>query len=115
MTPEQLAASIVPIASKIVRDAGNTVIVKAINSRKIYVVGEVARPGPFQLGGGMNVLQAIGEAGGFIEGADKGNVTIVRFEGAVERRFKFNYKDVVKGKNLQQNIWLQPGDTVIIR
>ena len=56
----------------------------------------------------MNVLQALGEAGGFIEGADKGDVIIVRNEHGKERRFKFNYNDVVKGKNLAQNIRLFP-------
>jgi polysaccharide export outer membrane protein len=115
MTPEQLAASIEKLAIKFVRDAGATVIVKAINSRKVYVVGEVTRPGPFQLGSEMNVLQAIGEAGGFVEGAKKGAVVIVRYENGLERRYKFNYNDVVRGKNLQQNIRLLPGDTILVR
>ena len=62
----------------------------------------------------MNVLQALGEAGGFIEGADKGDVIIVRNENGKERRFKFDYNEVVKGKNLAQNIRLFPGDTIIV-
>ena len=62
----------------------------------------------------MTVLQAIGEAGGFIEGADKGDVIIVRNESGKERRFKFNYNDVIKGKNPAQNIRLLPGDTIIV-
>ena len=74
MTPEQLAAEIAKAATKFVRDPGATVIVKAVHSRKFYVVGEVARPGPFPLGSEMNVLQAIGEAGGFLETAKKGDV-----------------------------------------
>ena len=115
MTPEQLAASIAKIGTKYVRDSGATVIVKAVNSRKIYVVGEVAKPGPFQLGNEMNVMQAIGEAGGFLETAKKGDVVIVRSENGQERRFKFNYNDVVRGKNVQQNIKLVPGDTILVR
>lgn len=115
MTPEQLAASIATIGTKYVRDSGATVIVKAVNSRKIYVVGEVAKPGPFQLGNEMNVMQAIGEAGGFLETAKKGDVVIVRSENGQERRFKFNYNDVVRGKNIQQNIKLLPGDTILVR
>ena len=115
MTPEQLAASIAKIGTKYVRDSGATVIVKAVNSRKIYVVGEVAKPGPFQLGNEMNVMQAIGEAGGFLETAKKGDVVIVRSENGQERRFKFNYNDVVRGKNVQQNIKLLPGDTILVR
>ncbi len=114
MTPEALARTIEEAATKYVRDAGATVIVKEIRSRKIYVIGEVAKPGPFTLGAEMNVLQALGEAGGFIEGADKGDVIVVRNENGKERRFKFNYNQVVKGKNLAQNIRLLPGDTIIV-
>ena len=115
MTPEQLATSIATIGTKFVRDSGATVIVKAVNSRKIYVVGEVAKPGPIQLGNEMNVMQAIGEAGGFLEIAKKGDVVIVRNENGQERRYKFNYNDVVRGKNVQQNIRLLPGDTILVR
>ena len=60
-------------------------------------------------------MKALSEAGGFIEGAKKGDVVIVRTEGSTERRFKFNYNDVIKGENLQQNIKLLPGDTIIVR
>src|SRR5262249_20646590 len=115
LTPEQLAAAIQTAATKFVRDAGATVIVKEIRSRKVYVIGEVAKPGTFQLGSEMNVLQAIAEAGGFLDHANKGNVTIVRNENGQERRYKFNYNDVVRGRNIQQNIRLIPGDTILIR
>jgi len=115
LTPEALAEVIAKTATKFVRDPGATVIVKEIRSRKIYIIGEVAKPGPFTLSADMTVLKAIGEAGGFIEGAKKGDVAIVRTEGGAERRFKFNYNEVVKGKNLQQNIKLLPGDTIIVR
>jgi polysaccharide export outer membrane protein len=115
MTPEQLAATIAKAATKFVRDPSATVIVKAVNSRKVYVVGEVARPGPFPLGSEMNVMQAIGEAGGFLETAKKGDVMIVRLENGKERRFKFNYNDVVRGKKVEQNIRLLPGDTIVVR
>jgi polysaccharide export outer membrane protein len=114
MTPEALGVAVSNAATKYVRDPGATVIVKEIRSRKIHIIGEVARPGPVSLGAEMNVLQALGEAGGFIEGADKGDVIIVRNESGKERRFKFNYNDVVKGKNLAQNIRLLPGDTIIV-
>ena len=91
------------------------VLVKAITRRKNYHIGEVGKPGTFQLTTEMTVLKALGEAGGFIEGANKSDVVIVRTEGGTERRFKFNYNDVIKGKNLQQNIKLLPGDTIIVR
>ncbi len=115
LTPLQLSENIRGLATKFVLDAGNTVIVKTINSRRVYVVGQVTTPGPFQLMGNMTVLQAIGQAGGFVEGANKGDVTIVRTENGEERRFKFNYNDVLRGRNLQQNIRLMPGDTILVR
>ena len=115
LTPEALAAAIATAATKFVKDPGATVIVREIRSRKVYIIGEVAKQGSLPLGGEMTVLQALGEAGGFIEGANKGNVVIVRNEGGKERRFRFNYDDVVKGKNLEQNIRLLPGDTILVR
>jgi polysaccharide export outer membrane protein len=115
MTPEQLAAAVQKAATKFVRDPGITVIVKEIHSRNVYVVGEVTKPGVVSLGSEMNVLQAIAEAGGFLETANKGDVVIVRNEYGKERRFKFNYNDVVKGKNVAQNIRLLPGDMILIR
>jgi polysaccharide export outer membrane protein len=114
-TPEQLAEIVEKAAAKFVTDSDATVIVKAINSRKVFVLGEVAKPGTVPLTSEMNVLQLIASVGGFLEYANKDNVTILRTEGGRERRFRFNYNEVVEGKNLQQNIMLQPGDTVLIK
>ena len=115
VTPEQLADVVEKAAAKFVRDPGATVIVKEIHSRKVYVIGEVAKPGTFPLGSEMNVLQIIAEAGGFLEHANKGDVVIVRHENGQERRYTFNYNDVVRGRNVKQNIPLLPGDTILIR
>src|SRR5262245_13923931 len=115
LTPEQLAAAIEKAATKFVRDAGATVIVKEIRSRKVYVIGEVAKPGAFPLGTDVNVLQIIAEAGGFLEHANKSNVVVVRVENGQERRYRVNYKEVVRGKNVAQNIRLLPGDTILVR
>jgi len=115
LTPEQLADVVAKAALKYVRDPAATVMVKEIHSRKVYVIGEVSKPGTFPLGNEMNVLQAIAQSGGFLEHADKGGVVIVRNENGSERRFKFNYNDVVRGKNTQQNIRLLPGDTILVR
>jgi polysaccharide biosynthesis/export protein len=115
LTPEQLATSVQQGASKYIRDAAVTVVVRAIHSRKIFVIGEVAKPGAVQIGSELTVLQALAEAGGFLEHAKKANVVIVRNEGGREQRFKFNYKDVVQGKQLEENIKLIPGDTVLVR
>lgn len=115
MTPLQLAATVQQAAAQFVRDSGATVIVKEIHSRKVYVVGEVAKPGTYALGGEMNVMQLIAEVGGFAENAKKNDVVIVRTENGQERRFKFNYNEVVRGKNVQQNIQLLPGDMILVR
>jgi polysaccharide export outer membrane protein len=115
MTPEQLAEAISKDAAKYVRDPVATVMVKEIHSRKVYVMGEVAKPGSFDLGNEMTVVEAISEAGGFVEGAKKGDVVIVRHENGKEQRYKFNYNDFVHGKNVQKNIKLLPGDVILIR
>lgn len=115
MKPEELGELIGKSAAKFVRDPGATVIVKEIRSRKIYVIGAVSKSGTFTLGDEMTVVQAIGEAGGFLEGAKTSDVVIVRTENGVERRHKFNYNDFVKGKNIHQNIRLLPGDTILVR
>jgi polysaccharide export outer membrane protein len=115
LTPEQLSATVAEAATKFIRDPGVTVMVKAVNSRKVYVVGEVGSPGAFPLGSEMNVLQALAQAGGLLEHANKGDIVIVRAVKGEEQRFKFNYNDVVRGKNTQQNIKLLPGDTILVR
>jgi polysaccharide export outer membrane protein len=114
LTPEQLNATLEKAASKYIAEPDATVIVREVRSRKVYVLGQVARPNPVALNTDMNVLQVLTAVGGLLEYADKGDIVIVRTENGRERRFKFNYNDVVKGKNTQQNILLQPGDTVIV-
>jgi polysaccharide export outer membrane protein len=114
-TPDQLRGHLLKAASKYIGDPNATVVVKAIHSRKVFVTGQVSKPGSYPLIGEMNVLQLIAHVGGLLEYADEKNILIVRNEGGQERRFKFNYKDVVKGKNVEQNINLKPGDTVIVQ
>jgi polysaccharide biosynthesis/export protein len=115
LTPEQLAAAVQQAASKFIRDAAATVIVREIRSRKVFVIGEVSKPGAVDLDSEMNVLQVLAAAGGFLEHANKSDIVVVRKIADREQRFKFNYKDVVRGKNVQQNIRLLPGDTVLVR
>ena len=115
LTPEQLSATVIAAATKFIRDPGVTVLVKEVRSRKVYVVGEVGAPGVFQLGSEMNVLQALAQAGGLLEHANKSDIVVVRTVKGQEQRFKFNYNDVVRGKNTQQNIRLLPGDTILVR
>ena len=115
MTPEQLAEAIEQAATKFVRDPNATVLVKEIRSRKVYVIGEVAKTGAMPLANEMTVMQALAEAGGPLEYAKKDSIQIIRTEKGQERRIKFNYNEYVEGKNTQQNIRLLPGDTILVR
>jgi polysaccharide biosynthesis/export protein len=113
-TPEQLGAVLVKAASRYIADPTATVIVKEINSRKVFILGQVSRPGAFPLTGDMTVLQLIALAGDVLEYANSKRISIVRKEEDGERRYPFNYRDVLRGRNVAQNILLQPGDTVIV-
>lgn len=113
-TPEQLSEQLVKAATKYIEEPTASVIVKAINSRKVFIVGQVSKPGAYPLPGDTTVLQLIAQAGDVLEWADKSDIVVVRSENGKEQRFKFNYKDVLKGKNVAQNIQLKPGDTVIV-
>jgi polysaccharide export outer membrane protein len=66
------------------------------------------------LAGDMTVLQLIAMGGGLLEFAKKEDIIVIRNEGGHERRFKFNYNEVVKGINIAQNIFLEPGDVVVV-
>jgi polysaccharide export outer membrane protein len=114
LTPDQLRAQLVKAASKYIEDPNATVVVKEIHSRKVFITGNVAKPGTFQVIGDLNVLQLIALAGGLQEYADSKNVLIMRNENGRQQSFKFNYKDVTKQKHVEQNILLKPGDTVIV-
>ncbi len=91
-----------------------TVIVKQTNSRRIYTIGKVNNPGPYPLEADMTVLQALSAAGGFAEGADTKVVMIVRRISGKETMFMFNYQDFIAGKNLNHNLLLEPGDTIVV-
>jgi len=113
-TPEQLAAIVAKAAAKYVADPLASVIVRQINSRKVFVLGAVGKQGPVVLTSDMTVLQLIALVGGLSEYADKKGIVVVRQENGREKRMKFNYNEVIEGKKLEQNIKLQPGDTVLV-
>ena len=91
-----------------------TVIVKESRSQVVYAIGKLTRPGPIALAPGMTVMQALSAAGGFAEWADPKNILIVRRDGGKETQLRFNYKEFTSGENLQQNILLKPGDTLVV-
>jgi polysaccharide export outer membrane protein len=114
-TPEGLARALEEAASKYITEPNAVVMVKETRSRKVFILGEVGTPGMVPLTANMNLLQLIAMAGGLLEHADKKNIIVIRTENGQEKRIKFNYNDVVNGKNVKQNIQLQPGDTVVVR
>ncbi len=114
LTPDQLRERIQTGASKFVEDPTVTVVVKAINSRKVFITGMVAKPGQYPLTAPTSVMQLIAMAGGLHEFADSKKILIMRTENGEQVAKPFNYRDVLNRKNLQQNIELMPGDTVIV-
>jgi polysaccharide biosynthesis/export protein len=114
LTPMQLQSEIRDGLKKFISDPQVTVIVTQINSRKIFVLGEVARPGTFPMLPHMTVLQAISTAGGFTQFAKAKGVYVLRSENGHQTTLPFNYKEVVRGKDPAQNIELKPGDTIVV-
>lgn len=114
LTPTQLATSITEKLRKYLADPQVTVIVTGINSRRIYLVGEVARAGAYPLLPNMTVLQALASAGGFSQFANLKAIYVMRDENGKQVRYPFNYKEVIKGQKSEQNIILKPGDTIVV-
>jgi polysaccharide export outer membrane protein len=114
LSTDQLKDYLQKSAARFLSDANVTVVVRQINSRKIYVTGQVGQSGAYPLVGPRTVLQALALAGGVSEYAKVEDIQIIRNQGDRAITFKFNYKDVLRGRRLEQNILLQPGDTVLV-
>ena len=110
LTPERLAAQLKQGLSDYINNPDVTVTVTQVNSKKYFITGEVGRPGEYPLAVPIKVFDALSNAGGFREFANKKKIVIIRGS----ERLKFNYNDIIKGKNLEQNIYLQNGDTIVI-
>jgi polysaccharide export outer membrane protein len=114
LTPEQLRRRLLEVASRFVEDPSPTVVVREIHSRHVYITGNVEKPGAYPLNTPMTVVQVIATAGGLKEFVGGKNIVILRHEGGRNVRFAFDYQAVLKGRKLQQNIEMRPGDTVIV-
>lgn len=114
LTPTQLAESITAGLKKFVTDPQVTVIVKEINSQRVYIMGEVNRAGAYPLLPGMTFLQALSSAGGFTQFANLKKIYMFRTENGKQVKYPFNYKDVVAGKRSDENIVLKAGDTIVV-
>jgi polysaccharide export outer membrane protein len=100
--------------SRFVSDPILSVQVQQVNSLSIYVIGQVQRPGRFQLVGNIDVLQALSLAGGLNTFAKSGKIKIHRKTKNETEILKFDYSDVSSGKKLEQNITLHRGDVVVV-
>ena len=114
-TPLKLEQAIADKLKNYISDPEVTVIVQQINSQKFNILGQVTKPGSYPLTNSPTVLDAIAIAGGFRDFAKKKSIYVLRQNAdGTQTRLPFNYNDVVKGKNLAQNVKLQPRDTIVV-
>lgn len=109
-TPQALAQTLTEKLSEFLNRPEVMVEVRAVRSKKYYITGQVNKTGAFPLTVPTTVLEALSGAGGFQQWAKKKKIVILRGN----KRFKFNYNEVIEGKNLQQNIYLENGDHIIV-
>lgn len=115
LTPLGLQQSIRARLAAYLVNPSVTIMVQEARSHRFNVVGEVEHPGSFVLGQPLTVLDALAMAGGFRDFAKTGGIYVLRLNpDGSHPRIPFNYKQVISGRNLQQNIALQPGDTVVV-
>ena len=102
------------MARAFLEDPTPTVVVKEIKSRRVFITGQVEKPGPYPLNDRLTVLQLIAVAGGLKEFADGKSITVMRSVNGRVVALPFNYRDVIRRKHLDQNVELRPGDTVVV-
>jgi polysaccharide biosynthesis/export protein len=113
LTPMQLAADLTERLKKFIQDPQVSVVVTSINSKRIFILGQVGHPGPLPLAPGMTALQAIATAGGLGPFANGKKIYILRDQSGTQEKIAFNYKQAVKG-DMRQNIALRSGDTIVV-
>jgi polysaccharide biosynthesis/export protein len=114
LTPDQLRQRVLTESARFIEDPTPSVVVKQINSRKVFITGEVEKPGPYALTAPTTVLQLIAMSGGLKEYAQKKDIVIMRTEAGKHVTFPFDYAAVARRTKLQENIFLKPGDTVLV-
>jgi polysaccharide export outer membrane protein len=113
LTPKQLADSITEKLKKYLADPRVTVVVTQINSKRIYLVGEVMHVGATPMLPNMTVLQALSSAG-LNQFANTKRIYVLRTENGKQQKLPVNYRKLVKGEQIEQNYLLQPGDTIVV-
>ncbi len=100
--------------ARFIPEAVVTVSLKEINGNKVYVIGQVAKPGEFVITQRTDVMQALSMAGGTTPFAALGDIIVLRRSASGQRVLPFRYTDIVRGKSLEQNIQLESGDVVVV-
>jgi polysaccharide biosynthesis/export protein len=113
LTPIQLADSVTEKLKKYIADPRVTVVVTQINSKRVYMVGEVVHTGPISMLPNMTVLQALSSAG-LTQFANTKGIYVLRVENGRQQKLPVNYRKLVKGEQMDQNYVLQPGDTIVV-
>jgi polysaccharide export outer membrane protein len=114
LTAMQLAGVIGGGLKKFINNPQVTVSVSEINSRRVYVTGEVTRPGSMPLLPNMTVMQALSTSGGFTQFARIKNIYVLRVTDGKQEKLPFNYKEVLNGQKPEQNQMLKPGDVIVV-
>lgn len=114
LTPLELKQKIEDGLRRYVEHPHVTVDVKDPKSKKFYILGEVVNTGEYPLTKNLTVLQAFAIAGGFTEWASKRQIILLRNEGSEEKIYRVNYRRIIDGKDLDQNLMLKPDDTIIV-
>lgn len=114
MTPVQLESLLAEKLKPYVTVPQVSVAVTEIRSRKVYLIGHAGREGTFMINSSTKVLQIIAQAGGLKDFAKRKKIYVLRQRGSEQLRFPFNFDDVIRGKHTEQNILLEPGDTIVV-
>jgi polysaccharide export outer membrane protein len=113
LTPKQLAVSVTEKLKKYIADPRVTVVVTAINSKRVYLTGEVLHSGAMTMLPNMTVLQALSSAG-ISQFANTKRIYVLRTQNGKQEKLPVNYRKLVKGELIDENYLLQPGDTIVV-
>lgn len=114
MTPMQLSADITQRLKKYIQEPSVSVVVLAVNSQRIFLIGEVGHVGAIPMTAGMTPLQAIAAGGGLTPFANSKHIYILRGTGTAQKKIPFDYKKALKGES-KQDVSLEPGDTIVVQ
>jgi polysaccharide export outer membrane protein len=113
-TPDEVRIDLENQLKKYIPEAVVTVIVEDFAGNRVYVIGQVTKPGMFVMNPSLTILQALSLAGGSTPFAKLDNISVIRGTGAAQKMLPFRYNQVVEGKSLEQNVTLESGDVVVV-